>query len=350
MRAVRAVAIGAESAHEGRWEGVRVSDATQPVDLAQLDDALFARLYTERIEPCFASNEEHRVEAVTKFKTGSAIAVGVSLAVALAIGAMMQDLGAGVGFGFVVAVIGLVIAYQPLAKVAKKLKQEYCAAIADAMGASYTIGGFEPPALERLKALKLLPGYARSSFEDLFSGSHKGARYELYEGHLETRSTDSKGRTRYMTVFRGQLIRMHFPREFLGVTIVRRDAGVFNAFGGGEVDGKKLERVRLVASQFEKAFEVWGTDQVEARYLLHPVMMERLIALETGLHGKRIRCAFEGGDLLVAVEGGNLFEPGDMFKPLVDPSRARRIVDEIASVVKVMDQVLTAQTLRPPAS
>jgi hypothetical protein len=50
--------------------------------------------------------------------------------------------------------------------------------------------------------------------------------------------------------------------------------------------------------------------------------------------------------LLVAVEGGNLFEPGDLFKPLVDPARARRIVDEIAGVVKVMDQVLTAQAQR----
>jgi hypothetical protein len=214
------------------------------------------------------------------------------------------------------------------------------------MGASFRIGGFEPPALERLKQLKLLPSYVKSEFEDLFSGAHKGARYELYEGHLQQRTTDSKGRTRYTTVFRGQLIRMHFPRDFLGVTVVRRDMGVFNVFGGGENNGRKLERVRLVDPTFEKAFEVWSTDQVEARYLLHPVMMERLIALESGLHGKRIRCAFEGGDLLAAVEGGDLFEPGDMFKPLVDPSRARRIVDEIASVVRVMDQVLTAQVVR----
>jgi hypothetical protein len=102
----------------------------------------------------------------------------------------------------------------------------------------------------------------------------------------------------------------------------------------------------LVDPHFEKAFEVWSTDQVEARYLLHPVMMERLLGLESGLHGRRIRCAFEGGDILAAVEGGDLFEPGDMFKPLVDPSRARRIVDEIASVVRVMDQVLTAQVIR----
>lgn len=323
-----------------------MNDATQPVDLAHLDDALFARLYQERIEPCFHANEEHRVDAVKQFKTRAAISVVVALAIGAGAAMLTQEAGSGLAFGFIAVVIGLIIAYQPLAKLAKKLKQEYCAAIADAMGATYSIAGFSPPALPRLKALKLLPGYDRSAFEDLFAGAHKGASYELYEGHLERRSTDSKGRTRYTTVFRGQLIRMHFPREFLGVTIVRRDAGVFNVFGGGQLDGKKLERVRLVASEFEKAFEVWGTDQVEARYLLHPVMMERLIALEAGLHGKRIRCAFEGGDLLVAVEGGNLFEPGDMFKPLVDPSRARRIVDEIASVVKVMDQVLTAQALR----
>ncbi|MCR6643565.1 MAG: DUF3137 domain-containing protein [Terricaulis sp.] len=149
-------------------------------------------------------------------------------------------------------------------------------------------------------------------------------------------------------MFRGQFVRMHFPRDFLGVTIVRRDAGVLNAFGGGQFNGRKLERVRLVDAALERAFEVWSTDQVEARYLIHPVMMERLMGLEKGLHGKRLRCAFEGGDLLVAVEGGNLFEPGDLFKPLVDPARARRIVNELAGVFQVMDQVLTAQTQRLP--
>jgi len=323
-----------------------LDDAPQTLDLAHLDDATFQRLYKERIEPCFASNEEGRLAAVKDFKNGLMIAAGVALGAAVIGYLVAQDVALGFAFGAIVGLIGGVIAYQPLAKLAKKLKQEYCAAIASAMGATFDVGGFNPPALARLKALRLVPGYDRSNFEDLFTGAHKGARYELYEGHLEQRTTDSKGRTRYSTVFRGQLIRMHFPREFLGVTIVRRDAGVFNVFGGGDVDGKKLDRVRLVASEFEKAFEVWGTDQVEARYLLHPVMMERLIALETGLHGKRIRCAFEGGDLLVAVEGGNLFEPGDMFKPLVDPARARRIVDEIASVVRVMDQVLTAQVIR----
>lgn len=323
-----------------------MDDAPHVIDLARLDDAAFERLYKERIEPCFAANESDRVAAVAKFKQRLLIGGGVALALALGGYLIWRQLDIVAVVLFMAAILVGIIAYQPLAKVGETLKRQYCSAIADAMGATFTMGAFEPPAFDRLRAMNLVPGFSRSKFEDLFRGTYKSSAFELYEGHLEQRHTDSKGRTRYMTVFRGQLIRMHFPREFLGVTIVRRDAGVFNVFGGGKVDGVKLERVRLVDSRLERAFEVWGTDQVEARYLLHPVMMERLLDLETKLHGKRLRCAFECGDVLVAVEGGNLFEPGDLFKPLVDPARAKRIVSEISGVFGVMDQVLTAQAAR----
>lgn len=324
-----------------------MSTAPEVIDLARLDDAAFERLYKERIEPCFVANENDRLTAVGEFKKRLGITAVVATVLSVIGVLIWRQWDIVLVIAFMTAITGGVIAYQPLAKVGQTLKRQYCSAIADAMGATFTMSAFQPPAFERLRAMNLVPGFARSSFEDLFQGSYKNSAFELYEGHLEQRTTDSKGRTRYTTVFRGQLIRMHFPREFLGVTIVRRDAGVFNVFGGGKAQGQKLERVRLVDSRLEKAFEVWGTDQVEARYLLHPVMMERLLELETKLHGKRLRCAFEGGDCLVAVEGGNLFEPGDLFKPLVDPERARRIVNEISGVFGVMDQVLTAQAQRP---
>lgn len=325
-----------------------MTESGDAIDLGRLDDAAFQKIYAERIEPCFVANESDRLAAVSLFKRRALIVAGIALAAAAILFAVTREASAMVMAGLFAAFLGGVWAYQPLAQVGQTLKRQYCTAIAEAMGASFQMGVFQPPAFERLKEMRLVPGFSRSKFEDLFHGAYKGAAFDLYEAHLEQRRTDSKGRTRYDTVFRGQLIRIHFPRDFLGVTIVRRDAGVFNAFGGGEGNGRKLERVRLVDSTFEKAFEVWSTDQVEARYLLHPVMMERLIGLEAGLHGKRLRCAFEGGDLLVAVEGGNLFEPGDLFTPLVDPARARRIVDELAGVFKVMDQVLTAQTAKRP--
>jgi hypothetical protein len=319
-----------------------MSEAPTTLDLAALDDAMFDRLYAERIGPCFRENETDRVAAVATFKQRGLIGTGIVLALMVVVGLLAQDLMFAFFAGLIGGIFAWMWAYQPLAKVGVAVKQGYCSAIAEAMGAVFVMNGFGPPALDRIKHLRLLPSYDRSNFEDCFKGTYKDCSYDLYEGHLEQRHTDSKGRTRYSTVFRGQLIRMHFPRAFLGITVVRRDAGVFNAFGGG----LGLKKVGLEDPHFERAFEVWGNDQVEARYILHPVLMQRLLDLETTLKGKRLRCAFEGGDLLVAVEGGNLFEPGDLFKPFDDPARARRIVDDIAGVVRVMDQVQGAQARR----
>jgi hypothetical protein len=71
--------------------------------------------------------------------------------------------------------------------------------------------------------------------------------------------------------------------------------------------------------------------------------MERLIHLEQAFNGRRVRCAFDEGDLLLAVETDNRYEIGDMFKSLDDPARARRIVGDVAEIMKLMDAVLTAE-------
>ncbi len=321
-------------------------EAPQATDFANLSEEAFQLLYKQSIEPCFASNEEGRIAAVAAFKRRGLIALAMTLLLVVISVTLAFDGRVPLAIAALGVLGGGAWAYAPLAQVSRKLKQEYCGAIAQAMNASFEMDGFQAPAFERMRSLDLVPGYTRSKFEDCFTGEHRKSSYQLYEAHLEQRRSSGRGRTHHVTVFRGQLIRLHFSRDFLGTTIVRRDAGVFNAFGGGSSNGRKLERVRLVDPKFERIFEVWGTDQVEARYLVHPVMMERLLELERALHGKRLRCAFEGGDMLIAVEGGNLFEPGDLFKPLVDPARARRIVDEIAGVMRVMDQVLTAQSAR----
>ena len=46
-----------------------------------------------------------------------------------------------------------------------------------------------------------------------------------------------------------------------------------------------LRKVGLEDPHFEKIFEVFGDDQVEARAILTPVFMEELVALETAYAG-----------------------------------------------------------------
>jgi hypothetical protein len=247
---------------------------------------------------------------------------------------------AGFFAGLVVAALAGIVAYQPVAKLQEQVKLEIVGALAQSIGVGFNHVVADPPAFQRLRNLQLVPSFDRSNFEDCFSGARFGCQFDMYEAHLEDERRDKDGDRSYMTVFRGQLIRIAFPKKFAGVTVVRRDAGIFNALRAW---GSEFKRVGLVDARFERAFEVYSTDQVEARTLMHPVFMERLLEMETIFKGKSVRCGFEMGDLLVAVEGGDKFEAGSMFKPLADPERARKLITEIGLVFRLIDAVLTAE-------
>lgn len=313
---------------------------SETLDLAALDEAGFQKLYAEKIGPLFEGFEQPRQAAVTTFRRrmwrGGPAALGLGIAAGLAFQSVMAGLMVAVFSALGVAVW----AYGPLQKVGGQVKQSALDAIAAVIGVRYRHKDFPPAAFDRCGALGLTPSHDRSTFEDHFQGARHGCGFDLYEAHLEDERRDKDGDTTWVTVFRGQIIRIVFPKRFLGVTVVRRDRGLFNAFGGR----KGFERVGLADPEFEKLFEVYSTDQVEARTLVQPVFVARLVDLEKSFDGKRIRCAFEGGELLVAIEGGDKFEPGNLFKTLIDPARARKLVDEIAQIMRLMDAVVTAET------
>ena len=195
------------------------------------------------------------------------------------------------------------------------------------------------PDLNYWSQLGLLPkGFAsdgvfsskRASFEDHMWGEAHGAQFDSVEVHLE-----QKGDKSYHTVLRGQMMTITFPRKFLGRTVVLRDKGFLQAKKRGD-----MKRVGLVDPVFEKIFEAYSTDQVESRYLLDPVFMQKLIDLERSVDGKKIRFGFIDGKLLIVVETPNRFEAGSMFKPLTAPERTQNILNEIGAVYDVIDGVM----------
>ena len=92
-------------------------------------------------------------------------------------------------------------------------------------------------------------------------------------------------------MFRGTILTVGFNRDFHGTTLVTRAKRHKSFFGLGgrketiNVDGAQLDYVDMVHPQFEDAFDVYSTDQVEARYIVHPLYIERLIAIETAFSG-----------------------------------------------------------------
>lgn len=296
----------------------------------------FARVYQEEIQPALQAREEDRERAVAKARTYRYAGIGIGLAVALIGFLVFKSV-----FGpFLAVIIGFgLVAWgsQDIKRLGKEAKLLIVEPVARQFDLSFQPEPGEVATIYRHKEVGVVPGWDRASYEDLLTGTRDTVDFELFEAHLEEKrhSTDSKGRTqtRWVTVFRGQCLRFKFDKTFYGRTLVTRDAGIFNRFGGGN----GMQRASLEDPEFEKIFEVYTTDQVESRYLLTPDLMQELVNLEQVFHGGKIKCCFDGGDLFITLQGGNLFEPGSMFTPLDSPTRMRELLEDFAAVFHIID-------------
>ncbi|MGY6531672.1 DUF3137 domain-containing protein [Glycocaulis sp.] len=308
----------------------------------------FDSVWTE-IEPWLTSLEERRQAAVKRLVNGILVAIPVGLGIvtfAILFGAppALGLFGAGVAGVAIAGYAGL-----PLNALRTEVKEGLNNRLAGAFGLRYSAKPAIPAQFDSFRSHGLVPRSDRRSFEDHFEGEAFGARFELYEAELKQRRR-SRRRTYYVTVFRGVLIRVEFPRTIEGVTLITRDQGIFNALDGlmRSANGRRLERIGLVDPKFERIFQVYGTDQVMARYLMTPTFMERVLALETALKGKNVRAVFdeslrEGfgqGEMLLAAETGNLFEPGSLFQPLNARARVEALYRDFELIEEIIALIL----------
>ena len=315
-------------------EALRKRISALPTDFHNLAD-----VYDANIRPDLMEKEACRLAAANKARNfailgGVGGVAGVGLAIFLAKLPILAFFLGIAGFGL--AAFG----QTDLARIRKEAKTLIVTPVAEELGITYSESpdGSALTTLQEARSLALVPSWDRKALSDQMFGERAGSPFQFFEAHLEEkrRSTDSKGRTRtyWVTVFQGQIWQFQAPKEFYGTTRVARDMGWFNALGAL---GSKFDRARLESPDFEKLFEVFTTDQVEARYLLTPDVMQAILDLEKAFHGARIRLAFSNGYIYAAAEGGNLFEPGTMFKPLDNPERVGDLFEEFASVFRMID-------------
>jgi hypothetical protein len=337
-------------AKAGMGTGWRTPQGT-PLTLTDAMDGLpaefgfFPERFSTQIQPELATHETARLDAVKRQKQFGVYAVLAAVAIGLVDLLVIQNgmlvaLAGVVGFGLWAWGSG------PLNALGKQTKLMLVDPVSREFGMTFEheLGG-EPVEMIRLRNLGLVPSWDRAKYEDRLTGQRGDAPFQFFEAHLEDKrtTTDSRGRTRttWVTVFKGQCLAVRFPKPFSGITKVYRDAGMMNAF---MKLGVKEPRVRLEDPVFEKAFEVFGTDQIEARYILTPDFMERLLALEKAFDGKKLRCAFSGGEMFLAVEGKNLFEPGSMHRPMDDLGRVREILQDFAAMFLLIDAAAQRRT------
>ncbi len=168
----------------------------------------------------------------------------------------------------------------------------------------------------------------RYNSEDLIAGKIGETQVRFAEIHAEYRTTsiDSKGRTReqYHTIFKGLFFVADFNKRFMSSTVILPDTmqSLFGRVGqnlqelGTHFSVGQRQLVRLEDPDFERAFVVYSTDQTEARYILSPALMRRLIDFR-----KRckidLRILFFCGNMTIAIPMGvGWLEPPPMRTPL----------------------------------
>ncbi len=170
--------------------------------------------------------------------------------------------------------------------------------------------------------------------EDLFTGKHGDTTFKFSEVHVEERRTrtDSKGRTQtyYVTIFKGIFMIADFNKEIQSHTrVMQASDGFFEKLFAGKT------KVSLEDPVFEKMFNTYSKDQVEARYILTPAMMERMIELQKTWGGKT-HYSFKGHYMFVAIANSyNHFEPE--MKQEVGLDQIKRIFNEIDNCLSIID-------------
>lgn len=297
--------------------------------------ALFDHVMSNGLRDWLASQASAREEA--RRRNLQILMIGMGIAAAAAI-AVMGFMPGQAEYGFVIgAVIGGItwwLANLPIQAISDQIKVRANEELGAALGLRYHLNGTPGSDYELATRLGLLPSSPdRADYRDFWEGTFGSAEGMLHEAHLQEYQGEGK-RRRLVTVFRGVVMGYQFARPFTSTTLVRQDLGLLNGLSnlGSRLSGPKLEPVKMVHPDFESRFEVVSTDQVEARYLLHPAFCERLMEMEAAFNGHDMSLAFAQGRVVVVIETRDMFESGGIDAE-GDDARFAATIDQLGSLI-----------------
>lgn len=219
---------------------------------------------------------------------------------------------------------------------------------------------------KELKASNLFSTFNTIKVDDAFKGNYNGVDYKITE--IKLIQEGSKNST---TAFKGVILSVPSNKTIKANTIIatKRDMNIRNYPTGiiasiilvpilicewflslkfsSDIDNfiklivltiitliiicsfiekqKSMQTVKLESTNFDKRFNVFSKNQVEARYLLTPTFIEKFTRLYTAFGTNKAKCSFykdhTGNDrIMFAISTWkDLFEPGNLFTPVNEP-------------------------------
>jgi len=251
---------------------------------------------------------------------------------------------------FIYLTIGA-IGYKYLIKdYASEFKIKIIAPLIDAIdkNLSYTPTTHVPEHLFRKSEL-FTSSIDRLSGNDYVRGKIDDVNIQFSDIHAQQRVRNSKGKDEWKTLFEGLFIVAEFNKNFYGKTVVLPDMAQ-NRFGnllGSWLQSNNFTRDTLVKmdnNAFEKEFVVYGSDQIEARYILSHSLMKRLLVFKNKAK-KPVYISFIGNHIHIAIDySKDLFEPS-VFHSLLEYKVAMDYVETLHLSLGVVEELKLNQKL-----
>lgn len=179
------------------------------------------------------------------------------------------------------------------------------------------------------------------SGDDHVRGMLDKTKVDFSEIHAKYVVHTKNGRQEH-TIFKGLFFIADFNKHFNGRTVILPDFaekhfGVLGSF----FQEKNMARdalVKLEDPEFEKLFAVYGTDQIEARYILSTGLMRRITAYKKKVK-RNIHLSFVDDKVFIAIPYvKNLFEPR-LFRTIVDFAPIQEYYEDLTTAISIVEEL-----------
>ena len=211
---------------------------------------------------------------------------------------------------------------------------------------------FDIPSTQ-LKESKIKKKYVFKINPERIDGVYRGVNIRFNSALLfDIVSTFSSGKRRMKikNVFSGYIVEMDMNKTFSGHTIleshlIHTDESFFDRF---KENYYEMEEVELEDPDFKKHFTtIKTTDQVEARYLLNPTMMEKLKDMESAFSRMfkltDFRLSFLDKKVMIAMKvysANNMLKLCSLNKPLYKQDREIcAFKDTLLETIEIVDEL-----------
>ena len=217
------------------------------------------------------------------------------------------------------------------------IKKKIMSAVCNCYGKMHWTDGYHQGYSEEnlFKESRVISDFTLGRYDDIFKGIYKDTAFEIIESQFikySGKKIFKRAGNKQTTVFKGVIVKFAMNKNFVSHTVIKPNSLYHNS------PSKDLRHTELEDVIFEKKYDVFTNDEVEARYLITPSFMERLNKMKTAFKSDKVSCAFYKDILYVALETSkDLFSLCSLVKPIDNREQYIQMYEEIVSILKLID-------------